>query len=413
VSAAAILLAGTLAAAMAMHQAAVAYWRGRDPQDAPGILFGDPLLRAYVNDALLDQQRAEPQAAAKIEAAARVALRRSPLEPGLLRQLAELAFLHNDPAAADRYLTMAETVWRRDLKLQRALIRYYANRGNLSASLVHYDRGLTVFVDAAPELYPALADIMRREDGQRELSRYANRPWFVPFLVEQLNHGAAAVDLTGFVDRVRPVLPREDAEKVGSAMLGQLLRTRQYASAAAWLRHSWPGLAPALTRVAVSRLTTDPHLGPLAWTFPPREGVEVTQEVGGALAIALDPGRRDTAAERQTILSPGSYELEVSLVATPGAGRAQLTIDVVCRGKGAETPLAHLSPAPGNAAARIPFAVTATCPLQHWTVIGSSGDSQNRTEVVLKGMTLTTITPANARPDGLSAKLPVRPDDRA
>jgi len=392
---AALLLASGLLAATAFHQAALGYWRDRAPARPPAALAGDPLIRVTEHDAMFEgdgspQNRPAPLPRRIIAEAARAALRLSPLNPAAMRQLGMTASANADPQAALPWLAASQDMSRRDLLTQIALVNAEVARGDLPAVLLHYDRALRVSQAAGPALYPSLARALPQQDVQAELLRYAGSPWFMPFLADQLRSDRDIGDISGFIRHLRPALSDADRDKLAALMLIRLLRAGRFAEAATWLARTQPRLAPGLGQIAVTSLTMDTRLGDLAWRFPPAEGIDLTRDASGALAVSADPGRRATFAERLTLLPSGAYAFELHLAPVSGTAAAELSVNLACKGSGGETVVARFTSSPAEAASvwRGRFAIDAACPAQHWSILAGSPSLRSPAALLITSMEL-------------------------
>ena len=360
------------------HQAALTYWRGLAPSAAPAWYAGDPLFQVTANDPRLigDPGQSWPDAAALVRTA-RAAIILSPYNAAAMRQLGTLAD-RSHPGDGWIYFKAAESITRRDLPNQVILINQTIQRGDVGAVLTHYDRALRVYTNAYAVLMSSLTTASADPGVRKDMTRFAQSPWFARFFGQLLQGTDNPQDYTDFLLQVRPQLPVAAADRLSIQLLDRLLQKGRYAEAQSWMMRAFAPQAAAIQTFGFTPATTGPSLGVLAWVVPERVGVDVAMTQSGQLQILVDAGRRETVANRTTILPPGNYLFSQTLASAPGKPVAQLSWDMRCLGQTSPTPAWH-GQQPAIAGTRISeyeITIPAQCMAQEWTLSARSDSTQ-------------------------------------
>lgn len=282
----------------------------------------EPVLRS--NDLAMAQLARSPEGRAEVERDALQRLAVEPLSARALRQLGSMRALAGEDESADRLHSLAEEVSRRDLGTQLWLIERASQQGDLGAALRHYDVALTVEPGSGELLFPVLAAAIEDDAVRTGLVPYvrADRPWVRSFLAKALVEAppAAVADLvTVASDRAR--------KAVSAPLLARLVDEGDFATARRLLRSLGVPLA-----LAVDDTSTDPRLGPFAWTLARSDGVDVVRD-GDGMLIRVRSGASGLAARRTLLLPPGSYRLGYSVRSVSGATGASLKMEARCLGE--------------------------------------------------------------------------------
>lgn len=360
------------------HEAALAYWHGLSPSTAPAWYSADPLRQVTDNDPRLISEGGQgwPDAAS-LGRSARAAIGLSPYNAAAMRQLGTLAE-RSQPGAGWVYFKAAEGITRRDLPNQIILINQTIQRGDVAAVLTHYDRALRVYTSAYAVLMPSLSAASSDPAVRQDITRFAQSPWFAPFVSQLLESSDKPQDYTAFLLQVRPQLPLIAGDRLSRQMLDKLLQSGRYAEAQGWILNAFALQAAAIQTFGFTSATTGADLGALAWVFPDRAGIDVALTPSGQLEILVDAGHREPVTNRTTILPPGNYRFSQTLSSAPGKPIAKLSWDLNCLGRTSSAPPWHgQGPAlAGTQTFEYDVTIPAWCPVQVWTLSASSDSTQ-------------------------------------
>lgn len=362
-------------AGLAMHDAMAAFWPRHVQTGVPPLLAGEPRIGVARAERHVDDKAWFTAHAAAIRAHARAALLRSPLDAAAMRQLAMLADLER-PQDAPRLVLLAERISRRDLMTQLYLLDEAAARGDIPATLRHYDRALVVQPQARAALYPALAHAMADPSARLAIRAYARRQWFKNFVPNAVAQGAPPQAMIALLAEVRPHMPRSEYEDLATLLLGQLVSDGHLAEASELAAQVQGNRFNALGSIEFSEATADRRLGPFAWGLQNDEAVETELYGRDEIRVSIAPARSALAAERVTVFPPGEYEFLQELTYDAATPRATLTWEARCGGNATPLWKQRLPTAPGRVIYRALLSIPDSCSGQTWRITASADETQ-------------------------------------
>ena len=381
----AALLCGPVAV-WAAYDSAVAYWLQQPPMSVPAVLQANTALRwAAVQDRLTDQgwlAANQPQ----VKAAALAHLRESLLDSSALRALGQIEAV-NVPSGGVTQFRNVERVTRRDGLNQLQLIGIAQQAGDFADGMRHYDRLLVTAPDAAETLFPTLAKAIAFPEVRDPLAAYASREWFVRFLLVAIDRGADPAAVVDLYAQTRRVLAQSARQSVGLRLVAQLLAAARLADARN-VAATIPGYGPALRdQFAISTVTANAALAPLAWTLHNDEAIETTLTAPGQLAVRIANGRPSIVAERLMLTDPGRYLIAHDVRYDSGESAAALTWTVTCTNGGKIVTL-PVPVAPGRHRFSAAIDIPDGCGGQTWQLSATPEDALSASSVTIDGLSL-------------------------
>ncbi|WP_156495529.1 hypothetical protein [Croceicoccus estronivorus] len=387
------LVFATLALALlAAHNAALSWWRVQTVSEVP-VWAQDATfaLRATMTPLALGETPVSR--AARMREAARAVLRTAPLDPAAPRQLG-LADELAGKGSGLAQLRLAERLSRRDLPTQLALIEQEAQAGDLPATLLHYDRALTVHPASEDQLLPLLAVALDDADIRAALVPYADRPWFSRLARRAISQGADPLALARLLQAIRQTDGRQElADTLWPIILAKLISSGQVNDART-LAGNLPGQNPqALNQLGFSKAATnDPRLGPLGWRMTGEGPVAASFNKPGQLAIRVASNRSGVVTERVTLLPPGRYRVMQDITYPATGPKARLTWGLRCLGKPSRQLDRHSLPAAsGSRTHTFTLTIPADCPAQAWQLSATATLAQSDSEVQLTALSLKRL----------------------
>lgn len=359
---------------MAGYDSAIAYWATQDPADVPALLRQSATLKVVETETRGRDPQWFAGHAPAIAASARAALRANPLDASSIRELGELAVLRKSGDGLAQY-RLAERVTRRDIIAQFHLINASAERSDIDEALTHYDRILTIAPETYDTLFTALAAAADTPVVSSALPRYAGRDWYRRFVETALDMGAAPGTVTRLAEAALPKLAAPQARTLSGHILRKLIARREMAAATRFVQ-TMPGFDNRVLRdIGFSDTTVDEAFAPLSWTLANDDAVETELTGNRELAIRVSPARSATAAERMTLLAPGTYTLSGELAYAESEPGAVLNWTLRCSDGSAI--LDQQTPAtPGQVAVSSAFVVPVNCPAQTWQIRAKAAETQ-------------------------------------
>lgn len=307
----------------------------------------------------------------RISSAARRALMIEPGNVRAARSLAVLAGLSGNERMASLGLRYSETLSRRDLLTQLALIEWRVQQNDVVGALRHYDRALR-----ATQSIPLLLSTMIKASADPvvrgpviDLLRQRPR-WRSAFLVQLIDEQTPADTVYGIVSALRLDPARPDERQVLAGAIGKLIGLGHVADA----RRLLP---PSATPVRNGNFEAENPFPPLDWMLADDANLNAVIEGdprGGGRVLYLDArnGRGGDLASQRLSLSPGQYRLSL-VIGDATAVRPQVAI--VCddgTGGGGEAPLLSMTvptaPITGARAFSQPFRINGPCVAQRLVI---------------------------------------------
>lgn len=250
---------------------------------------------------------------ARISILARAALRSEPLN-------AEAVLFASGPGQADtpvqvaHRLALAETINKRNLRVQLGLIEAAVAAGDVKRALVHYDRAMIAHQSSMDIFFPILKSAIESSDIRTGLVPYirAGRPWtrpFVQYLLDNVPPPTVAAFFREFGGgrKIAAVRPLE------ATLLTRLVASGHIALARSYTATMRSDGAHGLDNIGVNSVSADPSFGPFAWT-PGDSSIDTSIQADG-IEATIPPGTSGTVATRVIVLRPGTWRFSYSLEA--------------------------------------------------------------------------------------------------
>ncbi|MGN3974591.1 tetratricopeptide repeat protein [Tsuneonella sp. SYSU-LHT278] len=344
------LIAAWHATAMAMH--------GPNPALVVAIDRTNPLALPMVVDQLSAVDKKPGMPRENLLGLVRTALKRQPLTPRALRQLAAWEESKGQLKEARALLDVGARVGRRDPLLNIMLAKDAAREGDGPLALRHLDAALSTFPEADREVFPLLTRSLADPSLRGELKRYMDRPWAEPFMLHAAQNGEpeAVLDLALSAPRVQT---STRYERFRSELVSHLVSGGAPGSAVAYVRKVAPRPG-ALEEASVTAATTDTRFAPVTWRLRNADGLYVTAE-GGRFIVSLDPAARGRALERVFDLPAGRHVLSVASEVPEGTDPVMATWTASCLRGRESVPLSSHEGRIGSGTVALPFVVPAGC----------------------------------------------------
>lgn len=308
-------------------------------------------------------------------------LRRQPVNPIAPRLLGLEAAQHGDTRKASRLIRYAETMSRRDLSTQVALIEDHVSRSDVAGALLHYDRALKSSNTGRALLIPILARAADDPAIWRPLtSILVTRPqWGRQFLVTYVPIGTDANALYTMahalgMDRV----PSSDPWLL-QGIEKRLVDLSAYGQAIALYNRAHGLPADDRTPLRNAGFEQPGNWGdPFDWNLVDEQDLAATRQPspvagsGFALFLTATNGRGGDLASQFTLLAPGQHSITAVVGDVQGDPLAHPRLVVRCA-KGRDLLQLPFPPAPANGRVwRIALTVPADCPAQQIILRGTS-----------------------------------------
>lgn len=321
-------LAGAFALSAVILWAGLGEAKGRAAAEAFGGNTGPGLRQALELREAGDRQGAR-------EAAHR-ALVVSPLDPGAVRLLADLAQEESDTPTARRLMTQAARLSLRDGPSHAWLLQDALNRGDDARVMFHADMLLRRDVGLRRTLFPTMHRLLDTADGRRAIiQRLALNPeWRILYLADAGRRGAPEAAAMLF-DEFAASGHRPTDEEM-APLFKRLVENGQYDMVMALWRRHVPGAAASGKGLYDGEFAGRPGPSPLNWDFPARRGGEAVftdMGEGHGVAIHYDGWSPPSSVVRQVVfLAPGTYRLAAEVRMDSPAAANRFRIEVRCVG---------------------------------------------------------------------------------
>lgn len=238
------------------------------------------------------------------------ALRRNPLQPGLVRLLGIGAELDRKPEQAAALITLANRISRRDVLTELWMVENAVRRNEIDEALKHYDIALTTSESIRPVLFPVLTNALSEPSIRSAIAPYlaVARPWRQGFLAYATANGKPAeVAVTLVTARATRAAA---LRAVQTDLLSRFVAAGDVGGALGHARRL-PGGTPArFAAMGFTQETLDPAFQPLSWTLYNDADVEAVVDEDHRLQIRVAPERQAVAAMRVMRLQAGTYDID-------------------------------------------------------------------------------------------------------
>jgi hypothetical protein len=311
----------------------------RAPRLALALWPSHAVAHARMADVLIGSNGARPPVR-EVRKHAAAALSRNPTLASPARDLGLLALLRRDMAEADRRLSYAEAMSRRDIPTQLWLIERRVAANDVPGALLHYGVALQVAPGTSAQLFPVLAAALGQDDLVRPIGDLVLRgeSWRSPFFYYVNANATNLSNLAAlYLYLNRRHSPPERVHVAG--LIGRLLQAGELDAAA----RVYAIVDPAWRRGDVAAqldggFDRNDDLPPFGWALEPSLAWRSARAAGNAdqalyLSIPGSAGWASTAtpgARRLLLLPAGAYRLTALLGREQGAGQAILHVELAC-----------------------------------------------------------------------------------
>lgn len=313
-----IFISAICLAGLSVHFAAIEVLRNRSSSQVLVLANDGRALVRQIDNEMVASGNIPP--AADLTAAARQALRDTPLNAPALRLAGLASEMRGNSTLAVHQYKLAERVSRRDLRTQLALVEYAVKEGDVPLTLRHYDIALRTKAGVDTLLYPILRTALEGAPIQREFVKLAatSPPWIGDFLGKTIRAGGHAATVAAISDRMGGLTSIDRSRQLDTLLLQGLAADRRFDL----LRQRYLAMPhadrSALTSSQFSTANMRSWLGPIAWQILPQGPLLATftrGEAGGLLdlTLALDPGNRALVARKLLFLPPGPHRFQASI----------------------------------------------------------------------------------------------------
>lgn len=313
---------------------------------------------------------------------ARAVVREDPLNASAIRIYGFAQGTTGNEAATESAVRLAARLSRRESLTQLWLIEREAARGNVSATLRHYDVLLRTRLRLRPVLFETLSQALSEPEIRKGFAGYVRQSpdWLEPFVIYAIDYARL---------RAPVALAFEDAGGLPKARRFQMLETRFLQALIAGgevgagrrFYRSMTGAQPAeLRETGFNPSTTEQRFAPLSWQVMESPTISTIFEIIGtgaqlAARIEVSPTSHGVALRRHFELAKGRHHIRVVLGESSGSTRPRMQWMVRC--SPSASPFASWRGASGA------FTIPANCPDQIIELTVAAADSQTATELVL------------------------------
>lgn len=260
----------------------------------------------------------------------RAALVRTPLSAPLLRLLGFSRDITGDTAGARRFMSLADSVSRRDVLTQIWLIEDAVHRESVDEALRHYDVALTVSPETQELLFPVLSGALSEPQIRARVAAYVvqRRPWTEAFLAYAIANSAP--------NDVAAVMARAGTDRDARfrALRSELLRRFQnegdVAGALAFASRMDGGRPDRFTIFDFNPRTVASDFQPLTWQLSTGGEIDATLDSNNHLQIVAAPGASGSAATRTMVLRAGRWQLAYAVAFPNSPSPAQVRWEWQC-----------------------------------------------------------------------------------
>ena len=389
------IIGGSVVAYLSFALAVSGIARIKSPQLALMVFPNESAALASRADQLFFSRANRPPA--NVQKLALAAAYQQPINSKALRLLGYLAELRQNPQRAEKLVTLAARLSRREPGAQLWLIENTALNGSTADTLRHYDILLRTKPDTSVVLYPRLLNAIQDADVRANLALYMRlkRSWVTSFLDYALANSkdlptlnALLVENGGF--------PKMGALKTQTEqLLSRLTAEKQFAEARALYLTIPQSSSARLRNLAFDRFDVDGRFGAMGWVI--NDAADAAFDVdakapnkGPTLSFSVAPVTTSVIATRLLFLPPGEYTFNalISTLQLDNGGTLQWQIRCVAQNGTA----AFWSTLAAAKSVSSQFTVASDCPVQTLEIVGSGGNGQAGMEAVISDMSIAPRT---------------------
>ena len=381
----AVLSGQDAARAYWLREASAAYDHARPPQGLPARFAGDPAFRVIATQTAVGYQLAPVARLAAIDADARAALRREPLNPPALFQLGLVAEARRGGSGLG-FFRLAEQISRRDPVNEVGLGRLAVASGDNAGAIARIDRAVSVAPALAAEIFPPLVPALADPAIRRAFVARAARPWYPDLIAAAIDHGGDPAMVSAMLGAAGPEQPPAQIENLHFQVMSKAIAAGRFDAVRGIVATMPAGPRAAVAHIGFAEATSDRRLLPLGWALVNDGPVSAHITGGDSLTVTIAAEHSAVAAERWTLLAPGIYQVASTLAFDARAPRAGVEWEVLCA-SAAQPSLARRPLQSGGGVRRTDrwvLPVPAGCGAQIWR-IKAFGDSGPGPSVVTIG----------------------------
>ncbi len=308
----------------------------------------------------------------------RAALRTSPLAVVALRNVGLMAEARGDEEQADRVLTLAGRISKRDSLVQAWLFDRRNRQGRINEAILAADTALRENVTVWDVLMGELIKLVEQPRARERIAVVlAGRPYWGGTFVEKLGSSTAASEsVYALLMRVKALGAPPATNELRSYFARFDGTTAPQQLWSQWLAlKPAPGVPPLLRDGSFSGYDAPP---PFVWSLFPNDSVvsEISPAPHGdgrSLYLAYNGADLANFAHQTLALSPGRYQLSLKSIGDDAIQPGQFILSVRCGGTNATREIAKLALRPPTEdwqVLRLEFAVPADCPAQQIWISG-------------------------------------------
>ena len=341
--------------------------RQRQPSLALRLMPSDAIASAYLADRLLIGAGEDKSALVRANRYARNALTK---DPTLVTAWRTLALTRGQKANGDiSLLRFSESLSRRDVPTQLALLEWEVQKGDIRRALHHYDVILRISTAYDSLLFPVLAGASSEVEIRRALGdRLAHAPmWRRRFFSYLANSGVPFLSQAEIFEEVGRSGPILDADIAGM-QASNAVASGRYPEAKRLSRLAWPGEAQRPLRNGDFEGTE--ATPPFDWQLDSDGPMNVAigdAAQGRRLEITTPRGDGGPAARQILYLPAGTHRFHADFGSLEGYELGEPYAWVICAA--GSKPLITVEASKGKASLTGAFRVGDNCPVQ-WVELG-------------------------------------------
>jgi hypothetical protein len=247
-----------------------------------------------------------------LSAPAQKALRTAPLSSGALRLMGYGADVKGNAKRAERLNLLATKVTRREKGAQFWLMEAAVARNDVKGALARYDVLLTTDYAIRDQLFPQLALALSDPEIRSAFVPYVRKApsWLMHFVAYSAGESSAPEALSYAIRQAGGLPKTEDARRVETALLAQLLAKQRFPEARAFYATLRGADAKVTISSAFDDANTEARFAPLTWYF--EKGANAGSDLVGkgtsrAMRAYALSGETGVVAQKYLFLAPGTY----------------------------------------------------------------------------------------------------------
>lgn len=348
-------------------------------------------LAARANEIFLSNPNRPPQNGRTM---ALTALQHQAINPKALLVLGYYSESYGDLNKAGVYIKQADKLSPRDPATQLWLIEWYARKGDIVQTLVHYDKALRTTPELKAVLFPQLLTALEDPQIRVALRRYVREDngWGSSFLAYA---NANSDNLPALVRLVAGSGGLKDPEAVRDQvfkLLARLVSDKHFEEARRFYLQV-PGMtASSLADAGFGSLDLEGRSGPFGWQILdyPNAGGNFSSEADDeepSLSVFANPSTTLAVATKLLYLKPGAHEFSAALSTFDFGDRGFLRWQMRCPSNSSVQPFWVLDTT--SIGTQNSISVPQNCPVQLLELIVSGGQASTGTEATVRDVEIT------------------------